>query len=62
LAFCDFSGSFQVDTTTGTVESSGLDINFPGLTVFDTLTFSGPLGMPPFWQIQVGNSDMLQLY
>jgi len=33
-ATCAFSGMFPVDTANGTVESSGLDITFPGLTAF----------------------------
>jgi hypothetical protein len=36
-ATCGFSGMFQVDTTTGTIESSSLDINLPGLEVFTSL-------------------------
>jgi hypothetical protein len=39
-ATCPFSGMFTVDTTTGTVESSGLDIMLPGLPDFDTLSLS----------------------
>jgi len=39
-ATCDFSGTFQVDTTSGTIETSGLDITLPGLTTFDVLNRS----------------------
>jgi hypothetical protein len=38
---CALSGMFRVDTTTGTVESSGLDITLPGLPAFDVLRSSG---------------------
>ena len=46
-ATCAFSGMFQVDVTTGKVESSGLDIAFPGVRTFDTLFLSGPFGLVP---------------
>jgi hypothetical protein len=53
-ATCAFSGAFQVDTFHGTVESSGLDITFPGLPAFDTLHAS--LNSGPAWTIQALNS------
>src|SRR5215469_10674665 len=34
---CAFSGTFRVDTTKGTLESSGFDITFPGLPAFARL-------------------------
>jgi hypothetical protein len=53
-ALCAFSGMFTVDVTTGTVESSGLDIRLPGLPSFDTLAGSGPLpGLG--WRITASN-------
>jgi hypothetical protein len=53
---------FQVDTTTGTVESSGLDITFPSLPTFDKLTGSGR-GLPaPNWLITVENSSSDTLF
>ena len=54
FASCPFSGTFQVDTTIGMVESSGLDISLPGLPSFDGLFASSPIGTE--WQIQANSS------
>jgi hypothetical protein len=54
-ATCAFLGMFQVDTTNDTVESSGFDIVFPGLTAFDTPVLEGP--SPPDWLIIANNSS-----
>jgi hypothetical protein len=64
-----FSGTLQVDVTTGTID--GVDITFPGLPTFDTLATSGALPPGqlaiPAWQITVqdntnpGLSDLLTL-
>jgi hypothetical protein len=43
-ATCPFSGMFEVDTTTGTYESTGLAITLPGLATFDTLEASSSPG------------------
>jgi hypothetical protein len=62
FATCPFSGVFQVDTTNGMVEGSGLDITFPGLTALDTLIASKPLADGTFWQIGASNGfDTLDL-
>jgi hypothetical protein len=55
-ATCDFSGMFQVDVTTGAVESSGLDITLPGLPAFDMLGSSIRLPNSLLWQIGAFNS------
>jgi len=61
-ASCPFSGMFTVDTTTGTVESTGLDVTLPGLPDFDTLFFSGAASSNA-WEIGATNSagDSLSL-
>jgi len=59
LARCAFSGMFTVDTTTGTVESSGLDITFPGLPTFDTLDMSGPAIIGGWGLVVLSSSDGL---
>jgi hypothetical protein len=41
-AVCPFSGMFQVDTTTGTIEPNSFNISFPGLSTFKELIFSLP--------------------
>jgi hypothetical protein len=60
-ATCPFSGMFTVDTTTGTVESSGLDIKLPGLPDFDIFSPGQPVGGN--WQIGAanGSGDLLNL-
>jgi hypothetical protein len=59
-AICGFTGMFQVDTTSGTFESSGLDITLPGLPAFDTLTLSEPFSLPD-WRISTMNSSQDEL-
>jgi hypothetical protein len=54
-ATCPFKGMFTVDATTGTVESTGLDITFPGLPDFDNLYTSIPDG--PGWELGAENSS-----
>jgi len=61
LATCPFSGTLTVGTTApGTVD--GLDITFPGLPAFDTVTAQGPLPFPG-WDMEATNSssDVLAL-
>lgn len=62
-AICPFSGTLTVDMTStplGTVD--GLDITFPGLSAFDTVTAEGPLPFPG-WDMEATNSssDVLAL-
>ena len=52
--YLPFSPMFQVDVT-NMVESSGLDITFPGLPDFDSLSLEGP--SPPLWSIIANNSS-----
>jgi hypothetical protein len=61
LATCPFYGMFQVDVTIGMVESSSLDITFPGLAAFDNLTLSTSMGTD--WNLSAVNSpgDLLAL-
>jgi hypothetical protein len=54
LATCGFSGMFRVDTTIGTIESSGFNISLPGLAAFDSVTVSTQMGND--WGITVSNS------
>jgi hypothetical protein len=61
---CAFSGMFQVDTTTGTVESSGLDITLPGLPTFNLLSGSFPsvlFSVPVGTIIASGPADTMSL-
>jgi hypothetical protein len=55
-ATCASSGMFQVDVTTGTVESSGSDVTLPGLPDFDRLVRSEPSDTSQ-WPIDAGNSS-----
>lgn len=61
LATCGFSGMFLVDTTIGTIGSSGFAIILPGLPAFDSVTLSTQMGND--WGITVFNStgDRLSL-
>jgi len=61
LATCAFSGTFQVDTTTGKVESTGLDFTFPGLPAFDNLNVSQLLVHTSDWQIGALNTNSNQM-
>jgi len=54
-ATCPFSGMFTVDTTTGTIEKTGLEVTLPGLPTFDDLLSSN--GSGGIWEIQVKNSS-----
>jgi hypothetical protein len=62
FASCAVSGTFKVDTTTGTVEPSGLDITFPGLPAFDALNGSGSIFEgAEVWRVNAGNSQSDEL-
>jgi hypothetical protein len=63
-ATCPFSGMFTVDTTTGLVESTGLDITLPGLPDFDILSIFAPGVDVGVWEIGATNSsgDLLDLF
>jgi PEP-CTERM motif len=50
---CPFSGTLTIDVTTGA--ATAVDITFPGLSAFDTLTFSDGAG-PSDWAIFASNS------
>jgi hypothetical protein len=49
-ATCAFSGTFQVDVTTGTVETSGVDFSFPGLPALNMLVGQSAFG-PNDWRL-----------
>jgi hypothetical protein len=57
---CGFSGTLQVDVTSGTFESSGLNIVFPGLPAFDTLVSSASQSVG--WLILADNSEGDELH
>jgi hypothetical protein len=46
---------FRVDTTIGTIESSGFNISLPGLAAFDSVTLSTQMGND--WRITGFNSS-----
>jgi hypothetical protein len=60
-AVCEFSGTFQVDVTIGMMESSGLDITFPGLATFDSVVLEGPTASDWSFLSSNSSSDALTL-
>jgi hypothetical protein len=53
LATCSFSGTLNIDVTTGTLLSA--DITFPGVSPFTTLSFS--IGSTSNWSIGLNNGS-----
>jgi len=56
-ATCAFSGTFQVDTTSGSLETSGFAITLPGLPAFNSPFGSDPVDLTSFWEIFVHNGS-----
>src|SRR5262245_19612475 len=57
---CSVSGTISVDVTSGTAKA--IEVTFPGLAAFDTLTLSVPVQPAAFlWTVEAGNSTFDQV-